>query len=362
MLKVRTACQLLTVLSVLTAHSVSAQTIFVTNAPPGTTVEFMLNSTVIGSAQADASGVARVGASPDALGSPQITALLRVDSCGSTSRIVVFNRDLEAPPVGACTRSEVAGLFVVQPVTSLVFDLRRSTPSVRLRQGPPPSEWLISAEAGEVQAAAKPPVKLFELPARFMVFGGGGMSDGGQFTEVQCGNLSCVSDNTPYLWTGGLDYWFGSFVGVEGSFIKPSNLSASFSDSDLNFNTESESGVFTASALGGFPLGPVRLVGKLGATYHRATLTTVETVPTQTAIVDNVEQVVVGGTQTIQVQTSGWGWLWTGGLEAWLTGPVGFYGEVGMLTVQGKDRQGGPTRVDDTLLFFIAGAKLRIPF
>jgi hypothetical protein len=188
------------------------------------------------------------------------------------------------------------------------------------------------------------------------------MGNSGEFTAVQCGNVSCVSDDAPYLWTGGLDYWFGSFIGVEGSFIKPSNLSASYSASDLSFNTESESGVFTASALGGVPLGPVRIVGKLGTTYHRATVTTVETVPTETAIVDDVEQVVVGGTQTIQVQTSGWGWVWSGGLEVWLTGPLGFYGEVGMLNLQGKDRQGGPTKIDDTRLFFFAGAKLRIPF
>ena len=358
MLKVRTGCQLLTVLSVLTAHSVSAQTVYVTNLPPGNTVEFMLDSTLVGSAQADASGVARVAAPPDALGSPQITAVVRVDNCGSTSRIVVFNRAREAPPVGACTRTEISGLFTVQPITSLVFDLRPSTPSLRLRQGPAPSEWLTSAEGGTAQAAtAKPAAKLFELPARLVVFGGGGMGDSGEFKEIQC-----VSDDTPYLWTGGLDYWFGSYIGVEGSFIKPSNLSASFSASDFSFNTESESGVFTASALGGFPLGRVRLVGKLGATYHRATVTTVETVTTETAVVDDVEQVVVGGTQTIQVQTSGWGWLWSGGLEVWLTGPLGFYGEAGMLTLQGKDRQGGPTRIDDTRLFFVAGAKLRIPF
>jgi hypothetical protein len=359
MLKVRTGCQLLTVLSVLTAHSVSAQTVYVTNAPPGNTVEFMLDSTVVGSAEADASGVARVEAPPDALGSPQITALLRVDNCGSTSRIVVFNSAREAPPVGTCTRTEIAGLFVVQPITSLVFGLRPGTPSVRLRQGPAPSEWLTSAEG---DAAPKPPARPFELPARFVVFGGGGMAGGGEFTAVQCGNVSCDSDDTPYLWTGGLDYWFGSYIGVEGSFIKPSNLSASVSASDLSFNTESESGVFTASALGGVPVGPVRIVGKLGATYHRATVTTVETVSTETATVDDVEQVVVGGTQTIQVQTSGWGWVWSGGLEVWLTGPLGFYGEVGMLNLQGKDRQGGPTKIDDTRLFFFAGAKLRIPF
>jgi hypothetical protein len=356
MLRVRWELHLFAVLCVLCASTAGAQTVIVTHVPPGTTIDFVLDSIVVGSAMANNAGTATIQTDKSVLGDRQVDALVRVDVCGMSRRIVVYDRNRQPPPTGTCTRTEVGGVFIVRAVTSLVFDLQPTPPTLRIRQGPAPAEWLRDADvdAGLTAKAKRVPTGLF-------VFGGGGVSDFKDFADVQCGNINCNAQVKPAIFNGGVEYWVLPYLGAEASFLKPGTPTASYSDSTFNFTTETESGLFTAAALGGIPIGPVRIVGKIGGAYHKATTTTVENVVEQTVTVDGAPQVALGGSQTIQTRTGGWGWLWSVGGEVWLTGPIGFYGEWGRFTMVGPELRGGETKLDETVGVIMGGAKVRLP-
>ena len=63
----------------------------------------------------------------------------------------------------------------------------------------------------------------------------------------------------------------------------------------------------------------------------------------------------------VQLHTAGWGWLWAGGVEHWLTKQVGVYGETGRLQIKGSDTRGGEGTISDTATYIFIGARVRIP-
>ena len=98
----------------------------------------------------------------------------------------------------------------------------------------------------------------------------------------------------------------------------------------------------------GAQAGVVRLYGKAGLNYHEATNTTVETIAT--------------ASQTIAYKTTGWSWVFGGGMEAWLgqRQRTAIFADAGILRLKGKADSGGEARIDDRLKFVAFGIKLRL--
>ena len=51
---------------------------------------------------------------------------------------------------------------------------------------------------------------------------------------------------------------------------------------------------------------------------------------------NDVPQTFKGGTQTFETETRGWGWLFGGGLEAWIKPSFAIYGEAGSAALKGS--------------------------
>jgi len=330
-----------------------AQTAVVRNAPPGSTVELVLSTSVAATAVADARGTATLLADAAVLGDERLDALVWVDVCGPIRRLVVASRSVPPPAAGACARNQIEGLFLVQAITTLVVDLAPSTPSLRVRQGPAPAEWLVDVADIVPRETVAPPTGL-------LVFGGAGFGTFRDFAILACGSVDCTSDESPIVLTGGVSYWFSRFVGAEASFVKPLRVTAEGSTETFEFGTDMESGLLTLSALGGVPIGPFRAFGRLGATVHRATRTVTQTIEDRTITVDGEPQSVPGGTQTFQFRTEGYGWVYAGGAEYWLSRWFAVYGEAGLLAMTGDDVGGSEGRVDDRMRFILAGVRIRI--
>jgi hypothetical protein len=271
-------------------------------------------------------------------------------------RVVVADRAVQPPPSGACSRVQIEGLFLVQRVTTLVINLGSTPPTILTRQGSAPAEWLRTGP----QAA---PRQRAPQPAGLVLFGGGGLGGFRDFGLVACGNNvpTCSSDDSAGLLTAGVSYWFSPYVAADASFIKPAKLTASGSGDLYRFDSDLDGGIVTLSGQAGAPIGPVKIFGKFGATYHEATFTTTQTVDDSTVIVDDVPQTIPGATQTIQTRTGGWGWLVSGGAEVWFTRMIGVYGEAGMLAVKGSDQSNGEAEIDDRVKFVLAGVRVRVP-
>ena len=95
------------------------------------------------------------------------------------------------------------------------------------------------------------------------------------------------------------------------------------------------------------PLGAVRIYGTAGGNYTQATSDSSQTIPDKTITVSGVSQIVPGGTQTFQLKTHGWSYVFGGGLEVWANRTLGFYGEFNLLmlkhTLSGAARGGSRT-------------------
>jgi len=341
---------------VLGLEQAQAQTVVVIDAPPGTTIELVLETAVAASGTADSMGTAVLRVDPATLAAGSIDAAVRVDSCATSRRLLVTRRITAPPPAGLCTRTELAGVFLVQSISSMLFDFGGTTPTVRLWQGPPPAEWL--RDRGGLPGTRLPPI----APRGLVLYAGGGLSEFRDFDDVHCGDLqTCTGDDAPSLWSAGVSYWFNPYIGAEGTFIKPGTITQSAVEPAFHFTSTAETGVVTAAAVGGYPVGRVRITGKFGAIYHGMTVTTTETINEVTVIVDEVPQKVAGGTQTTQTRTEGWGWLMAAGAEVWLVGPLGVYGELGQFRLNGEDTRGGEARIDEVVTYLVGGVKVRVP-
>jgi hypothetical protein len=83
----------------------TAQTVVVTNAPPGSTIELALNAETIGSAKADPGGQARLSVNlVDHGGKTETDVRVYVDICASLRRVVLVERGLQPAPLerGRC--------------------------------------------------------------------------------------------------------------------------------------------------------------------------------------------------------------------------------------------------------------------
>ncbi len=323
-----------------------AQTVTVTNASPQSKVELVFNADTVGSTSvAPGGGVATIAS--DVLtkaGRKETSARVSVDVCANLVRVLFAEAGLTPPPPGACTRKEITGLFVVRPVTTFVIDVGRADPVIWLRQGPAPPEWMgdtsASASGGE-STWGSPPLKL-------VLFGGGSLAQFGDAVASQCGDLSNCSGNNNLLgYRVGATYWIKPFFGAEVSYLKPKNLTVNGSGDTFHFQTILNTQLVTIAGTVGVPFNRARLYGQAGANYLRTTSTTTETIDPF-------------GTQAFTLKTDGWGWLFGGGLEVWMTHRVAIYGEFGFAKLKGHALEGGQGTIDDHMTFVVVGGRVHI--
>jgi hypothetical protein len=335
-----------------------AQTVIVTNAPPGSTIELVLNEATVRSATANPGGEATLPLNLSAsIGRAEADAHVYVDVCGNLRRVVLVERGLQPPPKEvACDRKEIAGLYLVRKGTSLLVDLAGSNPMVWLRQGPVPAEWL--RQGSETPAAAR---AWRPLPTGLVLSGGGDFTKFRDALAVACGNVTnCAGNNSGFAYTAGVAYWFTRFLAAEASYVRPAKVTANGSGDTYRFNSSLEAHVLTVAGKVGVPVGPVRFYGQAGADYHRATSSTTETVDDTTVTIDDVVTTIPGGTQTFELKTEGWGWLFGGGVEVWVARSIGIYAEVGRAALKGSAFPNGEGPIDDRLTFVLFGARFHI--
>lgn len=341
----------------LLAGLAAAQSVVVTNAPPGSPVELFLNATSVGRAEVDARGQARFALDlPARLGKPEIDARVLVDICPDLRRVVLAEPAVpEAPARPDCARREMIGVYVVRRVTTLVVDLTEPVPSVRIRQGPPPREWL--ATALEREGPPRPPVI---APRGLVVFGGGDVTILENLAVMYCGTVeACAPKATRPAATTGVLYWFRRGLAAEAAYVRPARETVAGGEANYRFDTTVDAELVTVAAKVGGAVGRVRIFGSAGRSYHRATVTTTQTIePSTVEMEDGTTVTIPGGTQIFQSRTTGWGWLFGGGAEVWLGRRAAVFAEGGRADVKGSGA--GEARADHWLAFLVGGIRVRL--
>jgi hypothetical protein len=314
------------VLSVIVGVGVaSAQTIIVRQAPPGSTVEFVLNSTTVGSGTVNPGGDAVVPAAKGAAASkPQMDALIHVDVCGNVRRVIVVERgQVPNQKEPDCERNQVLGLFLIKPVSTIVVNVGGANPTVLLRQG----------------SFSLTPPRTWSPPTGFVVFGGGSLTRFSNATALACGD---------------------AYIAAEAAYLRPSKPTASGSGTPYRFDSDLDAHVVTLVGKVGGPAGPVRLFGQFGTTYHRARVGTTQTMEETRVTIDGVEQTVPGGTQTYEIETDGWALTFGGGLEIWVQPSFALYAEAGRTALKGEPINDADGTMDEWITTLFVGARIHI--
>jgi hypothetical protein len=337
------------------ASTASAQTVIVKGAPAASNVDFILNTTVVASGTADATGVATLTAPPAAALTQDIEARIWLDVCSDRRRIVVVGRRVDPPSAEACNRMPIEGLFLVRGISSIVIDVGPSVPVLRLRQGRAPREWIVGP-------TEKTPGVRRPLPTGLVLFGGAGVGRIRDFDALFCGDVAgCSASVRPRVLTAGLTYWFSRFAGAEASYVDFGDISAEGSGTSYRFTSTMQGALVTLAGKGGATIGPVRIYGNFGANYQRSRFTTVETADDLTVTVGDVQQTLPGGSETFQWRTGGWGVSIAGGAEFWFSTMLGAYGQYDRLTLKGGDLGNGEARTDDLVQAVTFGVRVKLP-
>lgn len=326
----------------LGAGVASAQTLFLRNAPAGSTVEVLVNGDQTGAGKAGDDGNASV---PFKLGKDAATtemdATVFVDTCGTVRRISLMDRGRQPGPAATgCDRRELAGVFWVRPVNTLVIDLGAPNPTVLLVRGryTPPRPV--------VEGEETPSGPGRQAPTGFVLFGGGGLTRFRDATNNACGNVSNCSGSSGIGYTFGAGYWITRYLGAEVTYLNPKTLTTEGRGDTFTFTNTLNANLTTIAGLLALPLGPIRIYGKAGINYHQAS--------------SDTRQTILDATQTFQVETNGWSWVGGGGGEAWLTQKFALYGEVGRARVKGDAEVGSSGSIDDRLGYLLFGARIRL--
>lgn len=315
------------------AATAVAQTVVIRGLAPGAPAELLQEGAapVTGAAN-DAGDAILKGA---LAGATEVRVTFYVDVCANVRRVLIAGRDaLPPPPQAGCERTPLAGVFVIRDISSVVVNLTGAQPALLLRQGPydlrPQSEWET------------------RVPEGLIVFGGGGLSKLHNAAGLACGNLTtCPADDTGMAFTGGVAFWLTPHLGAEASYIRPAKVTINGEVGTATFTDTVSTHVLLLVAKAGAPIGRVRLYGQGGATYHRATIGSVQT--------------WIDVEDRFELSTTGWGWTFGGGLEAWMAPAVGIYLEAGRAALKGSGREtGGEGRFDDRMSYAVAGLRVRI--
>jgi hypothetical protein len=320
----------------------TAQTVYLRNAPADSSVEVIVNAASAGKATVDAGGEAKV---PFTLpeGKTEMDANVFVDTCGTLRKVVFVDHARAAPPPAeGCDRREIAGIYWVRPVNTVVVDVGGPTPSLLLVRGSYTPPAPVEEGASDEDRPARP------VPTGFIMFAGGAFSSYRDAAFVACGNATpCSPRPSGPTYTFGASLWLTRFIGVEGAYIRPHQVKASGGDT-FNFDTRLDSDVWTIAGKGGVQAGSVRIYGKAGVNYHEANNKTTET--------------LAGVTQTFEYKTTGWSWVYGGGMEVWLGSHqrMAIYGDGAFVNIKGKAESGGEAKIDDRLRYVSVGVKLRL--
>jgi hypothetical protein len=235
-----------------------------------------------------------------------------------------------------------------------------STPTVWLRQGKPPSNWLRD-ETDEERAATK---ERRPSPTGVVLFGGAGLVKISEVVATACGTVSeCSGDDLVFGFTGGMAVWVTRWLAFEASYTRPVEVTATADPQGdfFNFDTNFDTHILNLGAKAGIPIGPIRIYGQGGATYHQANFITEQVNDTYTLTIDEDTQVIVpGGAQTFTLRTDGWGYYFGGGIEAWLSNKWALYGEVTRSQLKGKTMDEGEGELDSRATAMLFGVRLRI--
>jgi hypothetical protein len=137
-------------------------------------------------------------------------------------------------------------------------------------------------------------------------------------------------------------------------------MTASGSGNAYNFDSRLDSRIVTVVGKAGVPAGPVRIYGLFGGTYHRSLFQTEQTNDPSTVTIDGVEVTVPGNTQTFELPTDGWGMVFGGGLEVWVSPTIGIYGEFTRAALKGNARDDREGSIDDRFTSVFAGLRVHI--
>jgi hypothetical protein len=324
------------------AGAASAQTVYLRNAPAGSSVEVLVNGASAGTGTVDADGEAKL---PFTLpqGKTDMDSNVFVDTCDKLRKVVIVDRARQPPPPAeGCDRREISGIYWVRPVNTVVVDVGTPTPSLLLVRGnyTPPKP---TAEGSDEESTPSKP-----LPTGLLMFAGGAYTNFRDAGDLFCGNASpCSQKTTGITYAFGATLWLTRFVGVEGSYIRPHEVTASGGDT-YSFNSSLDTDVWTVMGKLGAQAGIVRIFGQGGMNYHEATNTTAERIDV--------------ASQSFQYKTKGWSWIFGGGMEAWLgtRQRVAIYGDAGIMRIKGDAESGGEATIDDRLKYVTVGVKLRL--
>ena len=325
-----------------------AQTVMIRNAPAGSKIDVVWNSTPAGSGAVDASG--GVTTIPLKITLPadrrETDVYVFVDLCEENRfRVVLAEREQQPLDQGTGCRRESLGLFLLRPVSSFLVDVGAGTPTVMLRQG-------------EISLT---PQRVFDKPPTgLVIFGGGGFTKFKEALFVACGNVPCNGDDTKISFAGGAAYWLTPWLAGEFAYLRSDDVTAEGEFDNHRFDSFLDSHRVTVSAVGGIPIRRFRPYGKIGLAWHRAYSGTTQTADDVTVTIDGVEQTIEGGTQTFELETEGWSWSWGGGGELWFNQRFAVYGEIGRAAMKEEDRKGSEGTIDERATHWAAGIRIRI--
>lgn len=322
------------VLNIAAAGAAAAQTVILKGAKPGETVEVIVNDSPANAGTVAADGsVTVMGNIPlNAAKRPEMDARVYLDACENVRRILIIDRtQLPAAAQAGCARTEISGVYWVRQRSTIVIDVSNPIPDVLLRQG----EYNPNA-----------PVRRL-APKGLVAFGGGGLAKFSNFTAIACGDLGeCGDDGYLGAYNLGGTFWITRWLGVEGSYLRPSRLTVEGSGGGFTFTNTLNANMVNFVGKLGIPIGPVRIYGQGGTTFHEATDTLVQTIGAES--------------QTIETSTDGWSYTFGGGLEAWISDRFALYGEAGVTKIKGEERRSGVVEIDDQLTHYMLGLRFRI--
>ena len=344
-------------LNLIVAAAAAAQTVIVTKAPPGSTIELVLNSTLAATVKADTAGVATIPLTPEARGGKtESDAYVFVEYCDDTlRRVILIEPGMEGFPAGQCPRKEAPGGYVIRQATTLVVSVAEAAPSVLVRQGKAPASWL-------TDAVDEPPAprRDFANSRGLYGFGSGGIGSVSDVAVVACGSQECSGSTKPWVFSAGATFWYKPWLGIEGAWLKPGDIRLTGTNTAYEYVTTLKTDMITVVGKVGVPLSVVRPYGFGGLTFSRSHWKTTETIMDQSVTIDGVEVVYPGGTQTFNLFTQGWSWTAGGGME-FAVGKRGLaFAEGGFANVRGSDRQSGEGTTEQRVFYIIGGIRIRI--
>lgn len=347
---------LLALLSVFSASVAGAQTVAVTRAAAGSSVEVVFDGTKLGSAIADTRGVAIVDTNKVSESSQQLSVRLAVDLCKDLVRVQMIDAGVMAPPESGCTRRDVTGLYVMKHVTSFVIDVAQPSPSVWVAQGPAPKPWLDP----NAPVGAKAP-GYGVLPKGLVLGGGFGLARFANAESDACGNVTdCKRTTGQWGFNVAATFWLTPWLGAEFGMLNPLDQTISGSGTGYSFSTTLETRTINIVGKVGATAGPARLYGFAGTDYHWIISNTSETIDDKTVTVGDTTVTLPGGTQNFGFSAPGWGWLFGGGAEIWVKRRIAIFGELGWMPLKEKTEFGGEAQINDRVIYLVGGLRVHV--